>query len=510
MQYRNPVLPGTHPDPTVCRVGEDYYLATSSFEYFPGIPLYHSTDLVSWEHVGHALDRESQLDLDGIASSDGIYAPTLRHHEGTFYLVTTLVGGEGNFVVTTDDPAGEWSDPVYLDAPGFDPDLFFEGDTAYLSYAAGPTLPETTIQIATVDLETGAVGEPRELWRGIEGTFCEAPHLYEIDGTYYLLTAEGGTHVNHMVVAARAADLAGPFEPCPHNPILSHRGHPMRSIDATGHGDLVDAPDGSWWLVFLGIRQRGGHPGWHHLGRETFLAPVEWESGWPVVNGGDPVEVETTVDSLPGGGTPGASAPARATRESFDGERLDGAFEYRRNPDPGAYSLDNGGLVLRPRTATLDESGATFVGRRQAHFDCRVEADLACDPAPGEEAGIALIADERHHYEVGVAGRDEGAIALVRLRVGDLRDVVAERPVDGTDHRLAVDATADRYRFEVGTDGGTTLATAATRYLATEVTGSFTGVYVGPYAAGGSATRSDGREGERSARFKRFAYEPAD
>ncbi|MFC5973649.1 glycoside hydrolase family 43 protein [Halomarina salina] len=505
MEYRNPVVPGCHPDPTVCRVGSTFYLATSSFEYFPGVPLYRSDDLVSWDRIGHCLTRDEQLDLTDTAASDGVYAPTLRHHDGTFFLVTTDVSGTGNFLVTADDPAGEWSDPISLDAPGFDPDLFVDGETAYLTYAHGSTLPETTIRQAEVDLDTGAVGEERELWQGIEGTFSEAPHLYERDGTYYLLTAEGGTHTNHMVVAARSDHPTGPFEGCPDNPVLSHRGHPMADVKATGHGDLVRAPDGSWWLVFLGVRQHGGHPGWHHLGRETFLAPVEWEDGWPVVDGGDPVTTTMQVESLPGDGSPpDAPAPARPTRTTFDGDSLDGAFEYRRNPDRSAYSLDDGdGLTLRGRTERLGQHGATFVGRRQAHFDCRTYVDLAFDPEPGEEAGLAAVMDERHRYEVGVTRSDGTTSVVVRRRIGNAAEVVAESPVsgDGDTWRLAVDATTDSYRFLSGADDPTELATLATRYLATEVSGSFTGVYLGMYATSGD-------DDPTPARFERFVYEP--
>ncbi|WP_435361791.1 glycoside hydrolase family 43 protein [Haloarchaeobius sp. DFWS5] len=514
MAYQNPILPGTHPDPTVCRVGDDYYLATSSFEYFPGVPLYHSDDLVSWNHIGHCLTRESQLDLAETRSSGGIYAPTLRHHDGTFYLVTTHVDGGGNFVVTADDPAGEWSDPTYIDAPGFDPDLFFDDGTAYFSYAAGPTLAETTIKQVTVDLDSGEVGDERELWRGFEGSFSEAPHLYERDGVYYLLTAEGGTHVNHMVVTGRADSPTGPFEPCPSNPVLSHRGHPMGAIKAAGHGDLVQAPDDSWWLVFLGIRQRGGHPGWHHLGRETFLAPVEWVDGWPVVNGGDPVKLAMDADGLPGASSvpvdhesvAGGSATGE-TETTFDGESLPGEFEYRRNPEPGAYTLDEdeSGLVLRGRTTSLDEVGATFVGRRQAHFDGHVETTFEFDPDESEDAGLALVADEDHHYEVGVGDHGDGPVSFVRLRIGEVCDRIAERPISGTDHHLSIDANAGQYVFRyVAADGTETeLGTASTRYLATEVTGSFTGVYVGPYATSPAAESTP-------ARFELFAYEPTE
>ncbi|GAA0243162.1 family 43 glycosylhydrolase [Haladaptatus pallidirubidus] len=177
MTYENPVLPGSHPD---SRVGDDYYLVTSSFNYFPGVPLYHSDNLILGERLGHCLMRESQLVLGDTRSSGGIFAPTLRHHDGTFYLVTTHVDGGGHFVVSADDPAGEWSDPIDIGAPGFDPDLFFDDGTAYFTYAAGPTLAETTIQRTALNLVMEAVGDTC----GIEGSFCEAPHLYERDSVY--------------------------------------------------------------------------------------------------------------------------------------------------------------------------------------------------------------------------------------------------------------------------------------------------------------------------------------
>lgn len=282
-----------------------------------------------------------------------------------------------------------------------------------------------------------------------------------MDGTYYLLTAEGGTHTNHMVVAARSNQPTGPFEGCSRNPVLSHRGHPMRSIKATGHGDLVRVADGTWWLIFLGIRQQGDHPGWHHLGRETFLAPVGWQDGWPVVNGGDPIEIGMDVDSLSGETLPVKPAePARPTHEFFEDDTLDGAFEYRRNPDPEAYSLAERyrGLTLWARTPSLDDPEATFVGRRQAHFASRTTADLVFDPEEGEEAGLAAVMDERHHYEIGVRRRDGRTRVVVRLRIGDATDLVAETPVEGS-VRLGIDTTAD------GIGSGTTLRTAAFSWI---------------------------------------------
>lgn len=504
MQYSNPVLPGMHPDPSIARASEDYYLAVSSFEYFPGVPLYHSTDLVSWERIGHCLTRDSQLDLRGREASDGIYAPTLRHHDGTFYMVTTDVGGGGHFIVTADDPAGEWSDPLYVEAGGIDPDLFFDTDgTAYFQYTNGESLPEFRIRQAEIDLDTGELGEVRQLWRGIEGGFAEAPHIYERDGTYYLITAEGGTHTNHMVTVGRSDDPTGPYEPHPDNPVLSHRGHPMHPLSAMGHADMVQATDGSWWMVFLGIRQHGANPGVHHLGRETFLAPVTWEDGWPIVNGGEPIDPEMDVESLPGESSGGLASPARAFETTFDDE-LDDSWQFRRNPDPATYSLSAEGLSLVGTTESLDDPASTFVGRPQSHFACRSEIDLDFDPDDGEEAGLALVHNESHHYEIGVGRDGDETVARVRLRIGDVAGEVASVPVEGEDHRLLVEVRTDEYTFQYD-DGSERidLATAATRHLSTEVAGGFTGVYVGPYALGA------GPDTATPARVERFAYEPA-
>ncbi len=483
MKLENPVIPGTHPDPSVCRAGEDYYLAVSSFEYVPGVPLFHSTDLVTWERIGHCLTRTSQLDLESRSSSSGIFAPTLRYHDGTFYMVTTDVGGNGHFFVTADDPAGEWSDPTYIDAGGIDPDIFFDDDTVYVHYTDGETLTDFRIRQARIDLETGELDEPHQIWAGERGGFAEAPHLYEIDGTYYLLAAEGGTHTNHMITVGRSDTVTGPFERCPDNPILTHHGLVAHPIQATGHGDLVRAHDGSWWLMFLAIRQHGGHPGWHHLGRETYLAPVEWEHGWPVVNNGEPIDPVMEIDSIPGDPPFGPSDPGREFRDDFDDAELADGWFYRRTPDPNRYSLEDreSYLTLIGGTESLDEPRATFICRPQAHVDCVMRIDVTFDPDPGEEAGLALVTNESHHYEIGILGGENDPIVVVRLRIGDSVDVISRERVQGLEHQLGIAATADTYTFTSGSPQHE-LASAATRYLATEVAGGFTGVYCGPYA----------------------------
>lgn len=480
--FANPVIPGCHPDPSVCRVGDDYYLACSSFEYFPGVPIFHSRDLVSWTQLGNVLDRPSQLRLTSCApSSGGVYAPTLRHHDGRFWLITSTVPRGGTLLVTAENPAGPWSEPVPLpDVTGIDPDLAWDEDGNCWCTTAG-------IDQRRIDPVSGAVlSPPKRIWSGTPGAqHPEAPHLYRVGDTWYLLIAEGGTERGHGISVARGPAPDGPFEPCPANPILSHRStdHPVQN---TGHGDLVRAGDGSWWLVFLGVRPRGGTPGWHVLGRETFLAPVTWSDGWPVVG---PVTPVMRAPDLPP-----APVPAAPARDDFDTGRLHPRWISIRSRPPEDVSLVErpGWLTLRARGGSLDDPGVTFVGRRQDQHDVRVRALVDAGRGRG---GLAVRLDEQHHYAVEVG---DGEVC-VRARIGPLAQRLAGRPVSGPvvlrvetwasgpgmDHpRQEPDVV--RLGFEAPDGEFVTLAELDGRYLSTEVAGGFTGRLIGCYAAEGT------------------------
>jgi xylan 1,4-beta-xylosidase len=485
MQYTNPVIPGFYPDPSVCRVGEDYYLVTSSFEYFPGVPVFHSRDLVHWCQIGHCLTRPSQLPLQHARSSGGIYAPTIRYHDGTFYMITTNVTGGGNFVVHTDDPAGEWSEPVWIDYPGIDPSLLFDDDgRVYFTnngvYDDGPR----GIYQFEIDLSSGQpLSEPRLVWTGTGGSHPEAPHLYKIDGRYYLMIAEGGTEYGHMVTVARSDNPYGPFASCPHNPILSHRSldHP---IQATGHADLIQTHDGSWWMVFLGIRP---HRHAHHLGRETFLTPVTWRDGWPVVD--MPVELNMDVR----GGLPPVPCPEPDPHDDFVLPEPNLQWNFLRNPVDANWSLDErpGYLRLSGTGVTLDDvDSPAFMGRRQQHVNCYAAAVLDFDPQhAGDEAGLTALMNERHHYEIAVTLIDGQRTVIVRQRTGSLKAVVAQQPIDPGPVTLRISADRDRYTFSYALMDGQSaaLASGETRYLSKEVADGFTGVYFGMYATGSPA-----------------------
>lgn len=486
LTYRNPVLSGFYPDPSVCRVGEDYYLVTSSFEYFPGVPLFHSRDLVHWTQLGHCLTRTSQLPLTGAAASGGIFAPTIRHHAGGFFMTTTNVSASGNFIVTATDPRGPWSDPIPVAQEGIDPSLFFDRDGSVLFTTSSGGALQSRIDIATGKL----LSEPKVIWTGTGGQYPEGPHLYYRGGWYYLLLSEGGTEYGHMITMARSRSPWGPFEPCPRNPLLTHRS--LRSpIQALGHADLVETPDGAWFAVSLGIRPNG-YPPCYHLGRETFLTPVTWaEDGFPVIgdDGRTALEMRTTL-RLEADPTPPPS------RDHFDSQELALCWNYLRNPDFALYSLGErpGYLRLRGSAHGLDDiASPAWVGRRQCHFAVRAATCLEFKPeTEREEAGLVVRMNEQHHYEIFLTLRSGRPHVIVRRRIGQLQAEVASAalsPEEASRLVLAVDADRSTYTFSYGPtmDALRPVADGETRYLSTEVAGGFTGVYLAMYASGNGA-----------------------
>ncbi|MER7837932.1 glycoside hydrolase family 43 protein [Streptomyces sp. NPDC096040] len=499
--YDNPVIPGFHPDPSVCRVGEDYYLVCSSFEYFPGVPLFHSRDLVHWRQLGNVLDRPGQLTLaDGTPASAGVYAPTIRHHDGRFHVVTTDVSGAGTFLVSAERPEGPWSDPVWIDVPGIDPDLAWDENGDCWCAVAGNA-------IARIDTRSGKVLEgPLPLWSGTGLRDPEAPHLYRVGEWWYLLIAEGGTALGHGVSVARARSPRGPWEPAPGNPLVSHRGTGS-PIQCTGHADLVRAADGSWWAVLLGTRPRGWFPEFHVLGRETFLAPVEWVDGWPHMG-----EIRERA-TAPAAWHPVERPPLR---DDFTADALAPHWISPRSRPDGSWSLAErpGWLTLTATGDSLDRPGHTFVGRRQQHPDCRAAALL--DPGPAR-AGLSVRIDEAHHYDLEVAGGVVSAVA----RIGPLRQTLAERAVPPGPVTLVIEirttrvppptavapgssgttgvrpAGPDAVTLSIETpDGVVRLAELDGRYLSTEVAGGFTGRVIGMYVT------------EHRAAFDWFEYTP--
>ena len=457
-----PIVPGFYPDPTICRVGPDYYLAHSSFEYFPGAPIFHSRDLVSWTQIGNILTRRTQFRRGDQQPSAGIYGSTLRHHDGRFWFVTTNASDfdSGQVIVHAEDPAGPWSDPVFVpSAIGIDPDLTWDDQgQCYLTWRA-LSVGSGEIRQARLDLSSGAMSEPYPVWQGSGLAGPEGPHLYPIEDTWYLLLAEGGTERGHCVSVARAANPWGPFEPCPWNPIFTHRSS-AHVVQNVGHADLVQTTTGEWAAVYLGVRPRGWTPGFHVLGRETFLAGVDWVDGWPVFREGR------------------FDVPVTPTRfaDDFSSHELHPRWVVPGGePETVVVRHRSGGLELRDLPD--GRPGMLCVRVR----DLRWTAQATIKGA----GGLLLRLDDRHWY--GLTLQDDRIRATARL--GDITHELASIPAPDTTGLLRIEAvpasSPPAPRGHTGPDdvvlsahdgtGFTELARLDGRYLSTEVASGFTG-----------------------------------
>ncbi len=495
--YTNPVIPGFNPDPSVCRVGDDYYLVTSTFQYFPGVPVYHSKDLIHWEQIGNCLTRESQLNLKNANSGGGIYAPTIRYHDGTFYMVTTNVSGKGNFFVTAKDPAGEWSDPIWLQQGGIDPTLYFEGGKTYMV-----SNPRNGIYLCEIDINTGnRLTESKLLWQGDGGRYPEAPHIYKKDGWYYLMIAEGGTEYGHSITIARSHDIYGPYESNPDNPILTNfsRFGQSKEIQGTGHGDLIEDQNGMWWIVFLGFRpQNGSH---HLLGRETCLESVEWYDDWPIVNGTGTADIQKQSATIPQ-----VEVPELPLNRLASG-RFEPFFIHLNTPKKENYQFVRDTVLrLKPTTVSLDVAGSpTFMAIRQDKHDFRLdtEVDLA-SATVGDIAGLTVYMENNAHADIYLRQEKSKSkqTIVVEYTLYGLKYKACEVEVKRGPAQLRVDGSKTEYKFLYRDSAGKWVeaGTIDTRLLSTETAGGFTGITLGMYAVsqkGGGFSYSD---------FKYFRY----
>ncbi len=509
----NPILKGFYPDPSICRVGDDYYLVTSSFEYYPGIPIFHSKDLVHWEQIGHVLDRVSQLNLDSVKASNGVYAPTIRYNNGVFYVINTLVGKGGNYYVTAKNPAGPWSDPIWIkDAPGIDPSLFFEDNgKAYYTGNGRPVdnTPDSKkrhIWLQELDLNTQKlVGDKKIIL--IEGALhdapsAEAPHIYKKDGYYYLIIAEGGTGENHAVTVFRSKNISGPYESNRKNPILTHR-NLGRSypIACTGHADIVETQKGEWWMVLLGVRPYGGFH--YNLGRETFLAPITWEENWPVVNPGE----GKIVFKQTGPDLPIYNAKTVATRDDFANDSLNYVWNFLRTPRNKFWSLQEKKGFLRmhllPQNITQLSSPA-FIGRRQQDTSFEASCNLSFSPkTENETAGMVLMMNNDFHFRFERGFKDGNGVLMITKRHAGVETNLLTVPCDNTNMELGIFADGQNYGFRVSYGGGrwkTLLNNVDGRTLSRTNAGGFTGTYIGLYSS------SNGLESDNFADFDWFSY----
>lgn len=459
-----PIVSGFHPDPTICRVGDDYYLAHSSFEYFPAAPIFHSRDLVTWTQIGNILDRRTQFRSGTAGPSTGIYGSTLRHHDGRFWFATTNVSDfdSGQVIVWATDPAGPWSDPVFVsEAIGIDPDLCWDEDgTCYLTWhVLDFTAGGQGIRQAPIDLATGTLLEPHyPVWQGSGMPMAEGPHLYRIGDFWYIMLAEGGTERGHCVTIARGPSPRGPFESCDSNPVFTHRSssHPVQNV---GHADLVAAPDGGWAAVYLGVRPRGSTPGFHVLGRETFLAGVDWVEGWPVFREG-----RFDVPRDTGGFV-----------EEFTGEPLDARWVVPDGEPASVAEFDAGGGL---RFGSWGGAADTLCTRvRDFVWNASADVDVA--------GSIGLRLDDRHWCAVVF---EEGTARAV-VRIGDIRQELGVIELGTRGATLCVSTTQpdtapvpfgyagpdDVVLSVISGDTAVELARLDGRYFSTEVAAGFTG-----------------------------------
>lgn len=407
--FPNPVLPGFNPDPSVVAVDGVYYIVTSTFEYLPGLPIYRSYDFVSWEQIGNVGTRAEQLAVGNVPTGLGVWAPTIRYHDGLFYVIVVIPAGRGAVVFTAEDPSGAWSDGVvFEELNGIDTDLAWDDDgNAYVTYSGLILKGEETgrhlgILQVRVDLSTGALLEvPRSLWSGSGFMFPEAPHLYQRGDYWYLLIAEGGTERGHGVSIARGSSPEGPFEAGPANPFLTARST-KRPIQNTGHGDFVEGPDGETLIVLLGVRPGGGTRAFSPLGRETFVTRVRWEDGWPVA---EPVNLAARTSSF--------------EEISFDGPLDAGWMAVRRTPaEVATLDTSRGTLSITADGSTLDDQQPCFLGRRQLAVHSQASAIVDVTAGTG---GLAVRYDEQTHFGIEASPSATGVKIVARAVVPSFR-----------------------------------------------------------------------------------------
>jgi len=511
----NPIIPGFNPDPSICRVGKDYYLVTSTNEYFPGLPIYHSRNLSDWKMIGHVLRDPAMLDLDSVPCSNGLYAPTIRHHNGMFYVVCTLTGTlpgrpKGNFVTMAKDPRGPWSSPVWIDAPGIDPSLLFDLDGKV--YYHGNYTPEQKswprhrkIFIQEIDTREWKLTGPRvdilnaadhHLKGGIDGgieagvDYLEAPHIYRKDDHYYMLVSHGGTFQNHAVSIWRSRNVFGPYETNPANPILTHRKLPStHPVTSTGHGDLVQSNEGDWHLAFLARRPFSENV--HILGRETFLTGIDWSGAWPVLS---EEEDELKAAQKP---TVSAATSRKKYMEAFRDPILAPEWTFIRTPRDQWWStkIRKGSLLMNLKPERLSEiSQPAFIGRRLDKINADIHTLMVFEPQQaGEEAGLVVLRDKDHYFRFTIARDKDGTfLQLIRRDIVLGADSLIRRiPISHQRIHLRVSITGSLYSFHYGRSGirmKSFCQGVDGSFLGAAAAGRFTGTMVGMYASSNGGT----------------------
>ena len=501
-KIKNPILPGFYPDPSICRVGGDYYLVNSSFSYFPGVPIFHSNDLVHWKQIGHVLNRSSQLNLTNQRISGGIYAPAISYHDGTFYMVTTFVDGIGNFFVTAKNPAGPWSDPVLLpEINGIDPSFFFdENGKAYIINNGPPPDNQPlydghrAIWLQEFDLKSHKLtGERKIVING--GTditkkpvWIEGPHIYQKNGYYFLMAAEGGTAENHSEVIFRSKSIWGPYEVFSGNPILTQRDLPadrVNPVTCSGHADLVQTAKGDWMAVFLACQPYSGN--FYNTGRQTFILPVDWSGEWPIILGSGkaiPAEVSSQIKTSIQDKTFAESSAN--WRDDFDKPDLALEWNFIRTPKEKWFAINNGTLILSARPVGIaNKANPSFIGRRQQFANMEMATSVRLEKDKELEAGLVAFQNEKNYYKMVIQQANGSRYLVLSSASGEISRIKLEnfKPDDRIYLKMMV--LGKDFSCEYSQDNkkwkqfGQVLNAT---YLSTSVAGGFTGTYFGLYA----------------------------
>lgn len=486
MKYSNPIVKGFYPDPSVCMAEGKYYMVCSSFQYFPGVPLFESGDLVNWKQIGHVLTRKNQVMLEKVNSSGGIFAPTIRYNNGRFYMVTTNATTQENFYVFTDNIYGEWSDPIKVDQDGIDPSLYFENGHTYFISNGHDNSGTSGIVQCEIDIETGEkLSEGKTIWSGSGGRYLESPHMYKINGRYYLMAAEGGTEYGHMITYACSDSIWGEFKGYPKNPVLTNRNKAPEIIQGIGHGDLIQDKNGKWHIICLGFRQTDMWMPYHNLGREVFMIPVSFgDGGWFTAGNDGTADISYEID--------GDFVQENKREYTFENTDFNIDWCFMRHPDMSRYELFDNKAILHGSEITLEETGSpTFIALRQKDFFFELSVMLKLDSG---EAGVTVYMCENEHYDIALRKSETGFEAVLKLNIGGIKHTQSIAAVNGNSAALII--KGDNYNYNFSVCDGTEeiyLGSGQVKYLTSEVSGGFTGVLTGLYSIG-----------ENSAEFTEF------
>ncbi len=530
---KNPIIPGFYPDPSICRVGDDYYIVCSSFEAYPGIPIFYSKDLANWEQIGHVMSKENGFHVDTNSWAGGVMAPTIRYNNGTYYVMNCNFADKGNFIVTATNPAGPWSEPVWLDdVPGIDASLFFDDDGSCYVIGTGDVVKRADgtmdrgIWAAKYDIENfKLISEPVAIWDSAlrVATSPEAPHLYHIGEYYYLMIAEAGTEHYHAVTIARSKDLFGWYEGNPANPVMTHRHFGFEyPIGNVGHADFVETPEGNWYAVMLASRTIDGvHK---NFGRETFICPVLWERGWPIFSPRTgKMEFEYPADEH----LPWTPVKEEDARNDFDGDLSDFYWTWWGTPYQDFYRLADSKLYLKCLKHKISEEIRPFgyepikdncmslLGRRQRHVNFDVETKMSFTPDGMESAGFVIMQASCHQYVLQRTLVDGKCMLQLLLNVSVSEGLpwlpdykctidskkIAEVPFEG-DVILKLEARGNDYTFYYGADEAnlSVLGKGDGKLINPEELGPMAGTLVAVFASG------NGSDTDKEAAFEYFEY----